>query len=491
MTEPESTPATGRLYSSEPQASTSERATGWLGHLVLGHFGILTVFTSWAFGGQAPWARDLLLVWGTLGIILFFVATGFSGPRQGLAPWPCLRLLWPLLLFDVLVGLSCLNPGFREILRAGTPYYVLQTPPHAWLPSSARPGLSLRELWLFNAVVLSCCNLYLALPNRRSIRTALFIMAVNAVVLAVFGTFQKLVGAPGLWFGLVHSPNEHFFATFIYHNHWGAFTLLNLAVCLGLFFHHARRGGYRDIWHSPVLAGATATLLLAVSVPLSASRSSSVLALLFLLAALVHILVRLIRRRRALNESASVPVTAIVLTTLLAALAIAWLGRSVIGQRARLTAEQFARIHSEETLNSRLTLYRDTWRMAMEKPWFGWGLESYAVVFRIFNSQRTAERWVPYYAEAHSDWLQSCAEVGLTGTALLVLLGLQPLLSIRWRRVGSVLPRYLLAGCGLLLLYAWVEFPFANPSVMIAFWACLFCAVRYAELNLRAQETSG
>ena len=468
-------------------APLREHSNGLFGTLTLIHLGVLVIFTSWAFGGQAPWVRDILLGWGTLGMILF-VSTCGDLARRGAAPFAALRPLWPLLVFDLLVGASCLNPSFREILRGGVPYFSIQTPPHAWLPSSARPGLSLRELWQFNAIVLSCYNLCLALANRRALRALLLLLAGNAVALAVFGTFQKLAGSPGLWLGLVKSPNVHFFATFIYHNHWAAFTLLNLGVCLALLFHSLRRDDNRDRWHSPALTGATATLLLAASVPLSASRSGSLLAGLLLLAAFVHFLLRLVRRRREMNESAALPATALVVAAVLAVAAIGWLGRNVIAQRAQLTAEQLERIRVEDTLNSRLILYRDTWRMAAEKIWFGWGLETYAHVFRIFNSQRTAERWVPFYAEAHSDWLQSVAEVGLVGTALLVLLGALPLAAIPWRRVQSLVPRYLLGGCGLLLLYAWVEFPFANPSVMMTFWICLYGAVRYASLDLRTQN---
>src|SRR5258708_37788359 len=121
-----------------------------------------------------------------------------------------------------------------------------------------------------------------------------------------------------------------------------------------------------------------------------------------------------------------------------------------------LTSEQLAHTARADTLNSRLMLYRDTWRMAAAKLWFGWGLESYAHVFRIFNTQRAAELWVwiPFYAEAHNDWLQSLAEAGFVGTGLLALLVLVPLLSVPWRRVASVLPRYLLAGCALVLQIA-------------------------------------
>ncbi len=451
---------------------------------VLFHCGTLIVFTSWAFGGQAPWARQIIAWWGTVGMVLFLWACVSGEPRADGSIHPALRLLWPLWLFDALVVTSCFNPGFREAMVAGQPSLVLGDP-RPWLPSAALPKLAAKELWQFNGLVLSSFNLLLVLHRRGQVRAIMFLLAGNAVVLAVLGTFQKLIGTSGLWFGLVASPNEHFFATFIYHNHWGAFTLLNTAVCVALLFHYHRRGGHRDIWHSPVLLGAVATLLLALSVPLSSSRSCTVVVGLLLAGALVHFLLRVVRHRRQHYESSALPVAGIIFCALLAVAVIGYLGRGVIAQRAQLTAEQVSRLSAEGTLTSRLVLYRDTWRMAAQKPWFGWGLESYAHVFRIFNTQRATESWVwiPFYAEAHNDWLQSLAEVGIVGTGLLALLVLLPLGAVPWRRVQSVVPRYLLAGCALLLLYAWLEFPFANPAVMLTFCTVLVCAIRYAQLD--------
>ncbi|HWA28475.1 MAG TPA: O-antigen ligase family protein [Lacunisphaera sp.] len=469
-------------------SSGRSRRTPVLTKIVFVHFAALVVFSSWAFGGQSPWARHVIAWWGTAGMALFLWASAVHRPSDGKLH-PAIRLLWPLWLFDLLVITSCFNPSFREAMVAGQPSLVLADP-KPWLPTAARPLLAARELWQFNGLVLSSFNLLLVLHRRRQVRAMLFVLAGNAVVLAVFGTFQKLAGAKGLWFGAVPSPNPRFFSTFIYHNHWGAFTLLNTAACVALLFHYHRRGGHRDIWHSPVLLGAVATLLLALSVPLSASRSCTALTALLLGGALTHFLLRIIRRRRESRQSAALPVTAIVLAAVLAVAAIGWLGRDVIADRAYQTSAQLAKLGSGDPLTSRLTLYRDTWRMAAEKPWFGWGLESYAHVFRIFNTQRAVESWVwiPFYAEAHNDWLQALAEVGFVGTSLLALLVLLPLASVRWRRVASVIPRYLLAGCGLVLLYAWLEFPFANPAVMLSFCATFCCALRYAALDLRAQQ---
>ena len=92
--------------------------------------------------------------------------------------------------------------------------------------------------------------------QRRNLRRLLLFAGGNDLVLAVFGSVQKFVKAKGLYFGLVPSPQTYFFSSFIYHNHWGAFTVLMVALCLGLVAHYARRSE-RDFWHSPAPSGPT------------------------------------------------------------------------------------------------------------------------------------------------------------------------------------------------------------------------------------------
>lgn len=476
---------TAGIHHDEPTSTRVRRGNAW-DRLVLVHLSVLVVGLSWSFGGQIAWARDALLVWGTIGMLIFFLlrgSTAESAAEQGLRP---LRYLWPLLLYDVLVVVSCFNPTTRVIMHEGESMYQHIAPQWPWLPSTARPDLSLRELWQFNGIVLSCFNAFQTLLSRNTLRKLLVVLVANGMALAVFGTFQKLLQAEGLWFGLVPSPNPFFFATFVYHNHWGPFTMFNIAAGIGLLFHAWRRGGHRDFWHSPVLMGVVGLILLAAAVPLSGSRSSTAMIALLLFVALTHLLVRVIRRRQERHESALLPVSGIVLSAVLGLGGITYLGRDVINTRTQHTLQQIEQFHSGMTLGGRMHLYSDTWRMASERPVFGWGLETYADVFMIYNSVPTPLRggWKPYYAEAHNDWLQSLAETGFVGTTLLGLLVLLPLRHLRWRQIESHIPRYLLAGCGLLLLYAWVEFPFANPSVMVSFWLCLYVAARYARQDL-------
>ena len=196
------------------RSHSPDNGTPLLTKVVLFHCGVLLIFTSWAFGGQAPWARQVIAWLGTAGMLLFVWASVAHRRRDGRLH-PAVRLLWPLWLYDALIITSCFNPGFREIVVAGEPSLVLGSP-KPWLPTAALPRLAARELWQFNGLVLSCFNLLYVLRRRGHVRSLLFLVAGNAVVLAVFGTFQKLIGAKGLWFGLVASPNPRFFATFIW-----------------------------------------------------------------------------------------------------------------------------------------------------------------------------------------------------------------------------------------------------------------------------------
>jgi O-antigen ligase len=459
----------------EPSAATA-RSGKFLELAVLVQSGGLLVLASWAFGGNAPWSRLAVSVWGSVGIGLSLAGLiGRKELRGRMARW-----LWPFGLFNLLVFASTFNPTMRQLNLDGAVLFA-KTGGQANLPGSARPAVSLGALWLFDAIYLSCFNLALLVRRRRSLRTLLLIAAANAMALAVFGTLQKLMGATGLFFGLVPSPQQRFFASFIYHNHWGSFAILMTALCLGLVAHYARRSE-RGFWHSPAFGGLVAVFFLAASIPLSGSRSCTLLALTLFAGAFLHWVFHLLRRNSA-KKSSFLPTLAGGCLALALATGVTYkLAQPVIEQRAATTREQLAAMQSQGGIGSRAILYRDTWHMARDRLLFGWGMASYPTVFYTYNTQTSpADRLPVFYYDAHSDWLQSLAELGVIGTLLLGLHALVPLLSLR-RRPRS-LPGYLFAGCALVLLYAWVEFPFGNVAVVIAWWLGFFAAVRYARLD--------
>ena len=455
---------------------------------VLAHLAVFVVGMTWAFGGGAEWLRSTLAGWGSLGFLV--TLTAVQDRRAWREGWmKPLGWLWPLGAFNALVLVSLLHPSLREI-KFDTEVLLAKGEGSPWIPSSTRLADVLPGLWLFDAIWISCLNLALVLHQRRAIRALLIVAASNALVLAIFGTVQKLARSDGLFFNLVPSPQKYFFSTFIYHNHWGAFTILMTSLSLALAWHYARRHQSRDVYHSPVFGGLVVILLLAATVPLSGSRSSTVLIALLLGGAFAHWLSRLIRQRRRSHTPVAFPVAGALVAIGLGLAGVLYVARDTIEVRVALTRSQVDHMRAAGTVGSRVALYHDTWRMAAARPLFGWGMGSYPQVFRFFNTQYAPDiKTTRFYRDAHSDWLQSLAEHGFVGTALLALCGLVPLLGLRGRHLARPLPAYLLAGCALVLLYAWVEFPFGNIAVVLLWWLGFFSAVHYARLYDREATT--
>ncbi|HEY5998810.1 MAG TPA: O-antigen ligase family protein, partial [bacterium] len=123
---------------------------------------------------------------------------------------------------------------------------------------------------------------------------------------------------------------------------------------------------------------------------------------------------------------------------------------------------------------SRLAIWKSAAAMALDHPWLGVGLGQYE-----FFSPRYAfpvsghwARYVRVAENAHSEYLQAGAELGLTGLALaLALLVLLVLPAVRRLRE---LPREargpvaaLLAGCASIAVHAAVDFPLHTPPTAL------------------------
>ncbi|HZP61244.1 MAG TPA: O-antigen ligase family protein [Opitutaceae bacterium] len=456
-----------------PDANPTRSPLGNWEKAALAYAGILVVFASWAFGGNVDWSRRLISWSGLAGALLAVAAAVHGDGRRRLLG------LWPLLAFNAVVLASSFNPSFSARHFNGETVLV-HTGGTSWWPSTADPAASRRALWIFDAVFLAGFNLLLHVRQRRALRGLLTVTAANALVLSVFGTLQKLTGA-GLFFGLRQSPNPFFFSSFIYHNHWGAFIVLAVAASAGLVFNFSTRHQARDFWHSPAFGGTVGLFFMALTAPLSESRSGTVLIGLLLATMLGHAWWRSQRKQAFSAKRTAWMLAGMLFVAAVLAFTAYELDQRGINKRAELTRQQMEELHANG-LGSRGVLYRDTWRMACDQPWLGWGFGSYSMVFQLYNTQHSVDRLPVFYAQAHSDWLQSLAETGLVGTALTGLLAALPLLRLRRRHLADPVVLYTLLGCALILLYAWIEFPFECPAVAATFWINFFSAVRCGQL---------
>lgn len=209
--------------------------------------------------------------------------------------------------------------------------------------------------------------------------------------------------------------------------------VLWLATAAGLIFHYAVRNHTRDLWHSPFTAAALGLLLIAASAPVSASRAATGMAGVIILTVATHGLIQIIRQSRLAGRSAAPPVAALLIVIFMATFAIGWLAKRSISERYWETREALNR--EQSYFSGRAELYRDTWTLAMRKPVFGWGFESYGTAFLLIRPRplATNRQFDTSYTEAHSDWLQSVAETGFVGTALVVLMGAIPFVMLARR----------------------------------------------------------
>lgn len=454
----------------------------WLQYATVMHVSVLAIGSAWALGGNTEWARVALSCWGSLSLVLI-IAGIRNRMHAETAPFPA--ILWPLIAFDLLVLASLFNPSFREIHRGADIVFVTDPmlPPFGFLPSTARPDLSWRALWFFNVAYLSAFNLALNVRRRRILRGFILLVVGNAVVLAVIGTLQQLVSATSPYFGAIRTGQPHFFSTFIYHNHWSAFTLLMLAGAIALVFYYFERQR-RLFFRSPGFAVLVGSVLLATTFPLSGSRSGTLLGGILLAVAFIHWIQHGVRSARRKHRRLIAPLLAGAFAAAASFSFIYTLAEPVIRTRLSDTQTQVTEARARGEIFPRQVLYHDTWNLARDRLWFGWGMAAYPTAFYLRNTQQTAPDGLPrLFHDAHSDWLQSIADVGLVGTLLLVGCGLAPWWKLRGQLCWRTFPMYLIFGCTLVLLYAALEFPFGNRSVVIAFWCLWFSALRYAQLQ--------
>jgi O-antigen ligase len=379
------------------------------------------------------------------------------------------------------VGASGFNPSFTAFFTEGERVLMHRGATHASWPSTVNPSDTWRALWFCSTVYLAAANLVFVVRRRSALRTLMTVIAVNTLVLAIYGTLQKLSGA-GFYFGQATSPNPRFFATFIYYNHWGAFMVLGLGGAAALIFHQAKHQRGRDLWHSPFPMSVLGLIVIAITAPVSASRAATGMAATMLTLVLGHGLIRIAAVRRSQGRTAAPVIVSVLILALTTTVAVGWLAQRSIQER--YTDTRTALSANPSLFDSRMELYRDTWALAQKQPVFGWGLESYATAFMLVRPRplEATRQYEKSYADAHSDWLQSFAETGFVGTALVVLMGLLPLTTLPRASRSHPFVIYPLLGCAFVALYACIEFPFGNGAVLITFWTFFFAAIRYAQL---------
>ena len=395
---------------------------------------------------------------------------------------------------------------FDEFVNRFAAQLEKETP--AWAPRSLVGGdYTWRRGFPIGLLILQGILLWQYLSSRRLIRGLLLVAALNGALLAVAGTLQKLSYEAGdrvleIW-GLWNAPEpRYYFASFTYKNHWAAFALSGTCAGIGLIWDECRGKG-TWAWKEPVATGClAAVVLVAVSVPLSGSRSGVCLLILLLLMVAVALAWTWAARspsfgKRALRFAAGIGVCLVVMGGLVGF--GAGLHRETRSEAVNNTLQQWEAL-KEGKPPLRYYLWKDTWSMFLDRPVFGHGLGSLRALYPLYQSseyRKERERGLEYAHRelkpqtdhSHSDWLQYLAETGLVGV---VLLAATPLAALRGRgkRMGTVIGNWTMAGALLFGLYALVDFPTRTPATLLLFVMVFALGRKHAALEERRAGVS-
>jgi len=380
---------------------------------------------------------------------------------------PRLWMWLPAAVFFLLVAVALLNPSHTAV-DGGKGGWTSRPEWIAWLPTTIDPQLTLTALMPWGSAVVLGVGLRCAQLGRRAVNLLWALLLISGVLLALVGIYFRVTESR-LILGLKPDLAGYHFASFPYRNHWGAYATLLVALGLGFAFSQLRAWREGRARLQTVLFGALAALLVAMTVPLTGSRSGIILVTTMLVLGLGFFTWRMLRlrptpRQRGARRAALAAVLMLIvglgLGVGLASAKLEWAWEKTERQWA---AQQFG---GEFDLRWHYT--KDTVRMASDRPVWGWGLGTFEPVFPLYQGDYLRREDGSIYVvvnAAHNDWAQLWAEVGAVGWLVLVL----PAGALLGRGLFSAGSgrRWVALGCGVVLLGALAELPFLNPAVLL------------------------
>jgi len=449
------------------------------------------VFLPWALGGMRAWSQFVSLGFSATAFVAALIPRNYyesAGKLTPLRAYPSRRLLrfplfWLGLAFLSYVLTQALNPAWIYETD-GKGWWLRRIEDVAWLPSGMITPFSQSSPWrslLIDASVwLTVSALWTGFTRRRTFQLLFTVLAANAFLLSGVGLFQRLAGN-GKILGFIDAPASYFVATFIYKNHAAAYLNLLLALTAGLTYWSFVRGQRRLERSNPAGIFAFFATAISVAVLFSYSRGGTILLVVFLVSALA---VFALHQLRMPAEQRSYFASGMILLLLVSFVGLGFYSMRLdeVGTRMQ------ALFHEDRSLSitGRERMHQATWEMAQDNLAYGWGAGGFRFYFPVYQSRypEIYANGALFWEHAHSDYLETLAEVGLVGSGLIVLMlgyaGWQLSRRNFWRN-----PLVLLGSLGLLmtLAHAWFDFPFQNPAILTTWCVLLVSFIRWAELE--------
>lgn len=371
-----------------------------------------------------PWWEALAFpLAAAFGQILAALLLGWSSSAP--EAWSRLRRsvpFWAGVVFAAYVALQAWN-AYGTVVERDLFWRIVPERPWGWLPAGLRaplrsdetdPGAmnAWRLLMILGGPWALTCALRAAGLRRRVLVALAWVSVLTAAVFAVWGYLNQ--PAYGSILGFAIPREAQVYGTFINRNHAGVYLYLNAGLALALACWHLRRAGERAARGGPHLVAAFGSVLLALFAALTNSVGAVIVLGLLVLVAVPLALFRGFRDERGEVRRGVWGTVAALFAVIIVLGSVADFGK--LAEKAKGKADQYRLVGSDD----RAPLRAATWRMAMDRPWTGWGAGSYRWVSPVYQAEQKAlqderGRLRVRALYAHNDWLQLLAEVGLFG----------------------------------------------------------------------------
>ena len=462
---------------------------------LLGVLSVHLCFLPWALGDMHAWSEWISLGLGLIGMGLalapreYHLLLSAEGKPYRLVLWTKLKrfpIFWLGMALLLYVALQGFNPSWRYSQSVQV-WWLLRVRDVPWLPTGVEAPFGKFNAWRDFIIGLAAwsatCSVWVGITRRKSLRILLVVITINALALFAAGAYQRFVSdMSGFWLPSV-AAGARLTATFIYHNHAGAYFALMTFVPVALatwYYYH----GIRNLMKStPVGVLAFAGLILAGAVLFTFSRGATLIMSVAVVVLLGWFLLDRNRQPAAHGGSPAVTKIMVAVFTIFVLVAARYLDFSNVYNRFDSLASQQS---GEYSVHSRVLAHEAAADMLGAHALRGVGAGGFRYLFPEYL-KRYPEIYQDgqlFWEHAHSDWLEVPIELGVFGD--MVLLG-----GAGWwlwlfasrRAYRNTLAAPLLLGCGQTVVHATFDFPFHCPAIMITWCVLVAVAGRWVELD--------
>jgi len=335
--------------------------------LLYGIFGLL-LFGPLAFGAVEPWSIFLM---ETGAAALFLVWIGKQVLEDGI------KITWnPLFLpMGVFGGLVLSQLLFRI---------------------TAYSHDTVSQALLYVSYAMLCFLAGQTVVRNSQARTLAVIFSVYGSALAGFALLQGISSNGKLYWLRTPRMGGWIYGPYVNHNHYAG--LMEMLVPIPLVLSLTRLAPTRI----RAIAAAAAAVMVG-TIFLSGSRGG----MLAIIAELIILAALLVKQTRSVRTAIGVGIFLTIVVTLLV-----WVGGSELSHRIATVGMS----QSEISNDVRMNIDRDAFRMFLKRPVLGWGLGTFPVVYPQFRTFYTNF----FVNQAHNDYLQLLAEMGLLGFGTMI-----------------------------------------------------------------------